>query len=107
MRKVLVYASIACGLAAASPASAAEIVRAGPGCADKSLAEKMFLARDLHHDTEAYLSLFSHGMASGICRGFPLGKHVEVDESSTFDLSCVRTDGDHECFWVLPSMVTR
>lgn len=95
--------SVLCALVSTS-ASSAEIVRAGPGCADKKFTETLFTLRDVNHDIAGFGAMVDAGLADKTCRLFRIGKRVTIEESSVFGLSCVRAEEDPHCFWVLPSM---
>ena len=96
---------IAVCLLAATPAYGAEIVRAGPGCTDRDLAEDLYVLRDVKHDIRSFGEKADDGVRLGLCRFFKIGAKVEVESPGVVDLACVKQDSDEACFWVLPSMV--
>ncbi|WP_378952197.1 hypothetical protein [Mesorhizobium sp. ANAO-SY3R2] len=88
----------------ALPAQAGEITQAGPGCLDRSYAEKLFTHRDVTRDPAAAGAMIDDGIRSGSCRVFKIGEQVEIESKSTFGLSCVKPTGSGRCFWVSPTM---
>lgn len=105
IRRTVTTVLVTASVAAASAAVAAEIVRAGPGCVERGLAERLYTLRDVETDLLAFGALLDPALATGECRTFLIGKEVRVETVESFGLACVRPEGEAVCYWLLQTMV--
>lgn len=109
MRKVSSIIGLICILCSVltfsqKAAFAGEVQYAEFGCKNKEYAEKMLLAKHLHGEMELYRVMVNAGLQSGDCRFFVPGDKISIEVKGLFDLSCIRSSNEIDCYWSLPSM---